>query len=155
MPAGLRMECMAVSMALWKLTSAQYATRSCLLSLCAIRLPTSCFAMDRSNVFAIFSTYVGEAQCTPPQEAHVGCEFGRHKCGCAWLAMESAGTAIGVAFGTRDRVASAVSECLYARPPYGPRMFVYATGTQLWRVSRTVERRDHTTMSHCGSPLVI
>ena len=58
------------------------------------------------------------------REAHAGCKCVVHKRRCARPTTESAGAAIRGAMGTRDRVASAVSECLYACPPYGPRMRV-------------------------------
>jgi len=46
-----------------------------------------------------------------------------------------------------EPVASAASECLYARPPYGPLMLVNARGRQLWCVGSAVERPDYTSVS--------
>jgi len=48
---------------------------------------------------------------------------------------------------TQERDRSDVHMQRKARSPYSPRMLVCAPGTQLWRIGRAVERRDHTTVS--------
>ena len=40
-------------------------------------------------------------------------------------------------------MAYALLDRLYARPPYGPRMLLFACGTSLWRVGSAAERLDH------------
>ena len=60
-PVRSRIECMTASMALWKLTAAHYATRSCVPLLCATRSTISSFAVDRSALFAMCPMCTGHA----------------------------------------------------------------------------------------------
>ena len=101
MPVGMRIECMAASMALWKLTAAHCATRSCLPSPCAISPATTHLLIgpersfgDMLNVFGAWQYLYRDAAAGLPQEPAAGCDCGVRKRACEQLAAGSSGAVI-------------------------------------------------------------
>ena len=148
------MECMAASMALWKLTAAHCAVCSCLPSLCAISLVTAYFGIGSERFLATCTTYSTHVYSDAavgfighPQEPAAESECDMCNRGYVQLAARSAGTAIGVAMGGRDRVAGDVSVCMCVHSPYGLSLRVCACGVRVQRVGSPVEHRDCATVS--------
>ena len=122
MPVGLRMESMAASIALWKLTATQYAPCSCVPLLCAIRLSISSFAVDPSQRFCDLTSPLSVAPYRAAQEARAAWKFGLTNTAGRFPTTESGGNVTCLTRDTQNR--GRIGACVErgVRFPYGPCM---------------------------------